>query len=414
MSVEYLNEPIFSLGENATTTDYEVILDLGEQPWGNNFLTKEQVGTEPIYPLKLVYCNQSELLQLSYFVPKEVMFYDHTYLSGMTKSLQKHFYDVAEENFKDLNLSLDDCILDIGGNDGTQLLQYKKIGFDNVINIDSAVNICKLSEESGIKTYNMFFNEENVKQVIDKGSVKLINASGVFFHLEELHSVIKGIDYILSEDGVFVVQFMYSGAMIENGNFDTIYHEHLCYYTIHSLSKLLDKYGFKIFDAQYVEIHSGTIIAKFCKKTCDKYAITERCLEQIEKDKKYNLECFIAWGKYIESKKNDLRLFLEDLKAQNKTIYAYGAPVKGNTLLNYMNIDNKIIDKVVEVNPLKIDKYTPGSHIPVIKESLEDLPDYYLLLSHNFKEEIISKNKDILNKGVKFIIPFPHIEVVEV
>lgn len=413
MNTKY-KEPIFSLGENTLTTDYELILDLGEQPWGNNFLIENQVGNEPVYPLKLLYCNQSELLQLSYFVPKEVMFYDHTYLSGMTKSLQQHFYNIAEENFKDLNLSLDDCILDIGGNDGTQLLQYKELGFSNVINVESAANICKLSEDSGIKTYNMFFNEDNVKKVIDKESVKLINASGVFFHLEELHSVIRGIDYILSDDGIFVVQFMYSGAMIENGNFDTIYHEHLCYYTIHSLSKLLDKYGFKIFDAQYVEIHSGTIIAKFCKKTCNKYNITQRCVEQIDKDKKYNLQSFLQWGKEIESKKNDLKIFLEKIKQQGKTIYAYGAPVKGNTLLNYMGIDKNIIDKVVEVNPLKVGKYTPGSHIPVIKESLDDLPDYYLLLSHNFKEEIISKNKNILNKGVKFIIPFPKIEVIEV
>ena len=407
-----MKQQIFSLGENKLTTDYEVVLDLGEQPWGNNFLTESEVGKEPFYPLKLVYCNQSELLQLSYFVPKEVMFLNHTYLSGMTKSLQSHFYNTAKENLEDLNLSFDDIVVDIGGNDGTQLLQYKKLGFNNVINIESAGNICKLSEESGITSHNMFFNEDNIKGVIDKGSVKLINASGVFFHLEELHSVIKGIDYILSDDGVFVVQFMYSGAMVENGNFDTIYHEHLCYYTINSICKLLSNYGLKIFDAQFVEIHSGTIIAKFCKESCDKYPVTERCLEQIERDKKYDLQSFLDLGEYIKGRRDNLRSFLKDLKDNNKTIYAYGAPVKGNTLLNYMRIDNTIIDKVVEVNPLKIGKYTPGTNILVTEESLEDLPDYYLLLSHNFKDEILKKNKDLLDKGVKFIIPFPEIEVI--
>ena len=407
-----MKQQIFSLGENKLTTDYEVVLDLGEQPWGNNFLTESKVGKEPFYPLKLVYCNQSELLQLSYFVPKEVMFLNHTYLSGMTKSLQSHFYNTAKENLEDLNLSFDDVVVDIGGNDGTQLLEYKKLGFNNVINIESASNICKLSEDSGITSHNMFFNEDNIKGVIDKGSVKLINASGVFFHLEELHSVIKGIDYILSDDGVFVVQFMYSGEMVENGNFDTIYHEHLCYYTINSICKLLSNYGLKIFDAQFVEIHSGTIIAKFCKESCDKYPVTERCLEQIERDKKYDLQSFLDLGEYIKGRRDNLRSFLKDLKDNNKTIYAYGAPVKGNTLLNYMRIDNTIIDKVVEVNPLKIGKYTPGTNIPVTEESLEDLPDYYLLLSHNFKDEILKKNKDLLDKGVKFIIPFPEIEVI--
>ncbi len=408
-----MKQQIFSLGENKLTTDYEVVLDLGEQPWGNNFLTEGEVGKELFYPLKLVYCNQSELLQLSYFVPKEVMFSNHTYLSGMTKSLQSHFYNTAKENLEDLNLSFDDVVVDIGGNDGTQLLQYKKLGFNNVINIESADNICKLSAESGITSHNMFFNEDNIKGVIDKGSVKLINASGVFFHLEELHSVIKGIDFILSDDGVFVVQFMYSGAMVENGNFDTIYHEHLCYYTINSICKLLSNYGLKIFDAQFVEIHSGTIIAKFCKESCDKYPITERCLEQIEKDKKYDLQSFLDLGKYIQGRRDNLRSFLKDLKDTNKTIYAYGAPVKGNTLLNYMRIDNTIIDKVVEVNPLKIGKYTPGTNILVTEESVDDLPDYYLLLSHNFKDEILKKNKNLLDKGVKFIVPFPKVEVIE-
>lgn len=405
-------EAIFSLGENKFTEDYELILDLGDQPWGNDFLTEDKLGKEKFYPLKLVYCNKSKLLQLTHFVPKEVMFSDHTYLSGMTQSLKKHFYDIAEENLKDLNLSFDDIILDIGGNDGTQLLEYKKLGFSNLVNIESAENICKLSEESGITTYNIFFNEENIKKYIEKGSVKLINASGVFFHLEELHSVINGIDYILRDDGVFVVQFMYAGAMVENGNFDTIYHEHLCYYTIDSLCKLLDNYGFKLFDAQYSEIHSGTIIAKFCKKSYNDYSTTERCISQVNLDKKYDFESFVNFGKFIESKKYDLKNFLKELKRNNKKIYAYGAPVKGNTLLNYMGIDKTLIDKVVEVNELKIGKYTPGTHIPVIKESLEDLPDYYLLLSHNFKDEIIRKNKDILDKGVKFIIPFPNIEVI--
>jgi len=403
---------IFSLGENINTTDYEIVIDLGEQPWGNNFICEDAIGTEPYYPLKVVYCNKSELLQLSYFVPKEVMFIDHTYVSGTTKSLAVHFYDLAKENVSNLQLSTDDVVLDIGGNDGTQLLQYKKLGFNNLINVESAHNIADLSINAGILTHNMFFNEPNVRETIGKHSVQLINASGVFFHLEELDSVIKGINYVLSDDGVFVVQFMYAGAMVENGNFDTIYHEHLCYYTINSIIKLLDKYNLKIFDAVYHDIHSGTIVAKFCKKECNRYSVTQRCIEHIGKDKKYNLQSFKDLGEHIADRKADLRTLLCNLKAEGKTIYAYGAPVKGNTLLNYMNIDNSIIDKVVEVNSLKVGKYTPGTHIPITQESSEDLPDYYLLLSHNFKDEIISKNQDIINKGVRFIIPFPEIEII--
>lgn len=401
---------IFSLGENKLTTNYELILDLGNQPWGNGFIKKDEVGKEPYYPLELVYCNESEMLQLSYFVPKEIMFKQHSYLSGTTKTLLNHFYDLAKENLEQYNLNIDnDIVLDIGGNDGSQLLQYKKLGFKNTINFESADNICEISKNNGVNTINDFFNENTCKKYLEKSSIKLINASGVFFHLEELDSVIKGINYSLSDDGIFIVQCMYAGAMVDNLNFDTIYHEHLCYYTLHSLRKLLAKYNLYLEDAVFNQIHSGSIICKF-RKT--KYPITKRTDELIERDKKYTLESFKEFSKKIQENRWKLKEFLVSLKNKNKKIYAYGAPVKGNTLMNYMGIDNTLIDKVVEVNPYKIGTYTPGSHIAVVEETKNDLPDYYLMLSHNFEKEIIEKNKSIINKGVKFIIPFPQIKII--
>lgn len=403
-------KPVFSLGENKLTTDYELILDLGTQPWGNGFITEEQIGKEPHYPLELIYCNQSELLQLSYFVPKEVMFKKHSYLSGTTKTLLNHFYELAQENLHQYNLDVtNDVILDIGGNDGSQLIEYKKLGFKKVINFESADNICEISRNNNVETINDFFNEENCKKYLEKESIKLINASGVFFHLEELDSVIKGINYSLSEDGVFVVQCMYVGAMIDNLNFDTIYHEHLCYYTLHSLKKLLLKYNLFLEDATFNEIHSGSIICKFRKK---QYPITDRTKELIERDKKYTLESFKEFSSKIQNNRWQLKDLLTSLKKENKKIYAYGAPVKGNTLLNYAGITNQVIDKVVEINPYKIGTYTPGSYIPVIKETKDDIPDYYLMLSHNFEKELLEKNKNIIEKGVKFIIPFPEIKII--
>lgn len=403
-------QEIFSLGLNDYTKDYEIILDLGNQPWANNFLKKENLGKENFYPLQLVYCNRSELLQLSHFVPKEVMFKNHSYISGMTKTLLKHFADLAEENLNLYNLNKDeDIILDIGGNDGTQMLEYKRLGFKNTINFESANNICKLSKNNGIKTINSFFNEQTVSQFLEKESVKLINASGVFFHLEELDSVIKGINYCLKSDGIFVVQCMYAGSMIDNLNFDTIYHEHLCYYTLHSLIKLLNKYELYLEDAEFNEIHSGSLIVRFRKQ---KTVLTERTKKILERDKKYNLQSFVDFANKVKERRFNLKNLLISIKSQNKKIYAYGAPVKGNTLLNYMCIDNTLIEKVVEINPYKIGTYTPQSHIPVVKEDLNDLPDYYLMLSHNFEKEILDKNQEIIKKGVKFIIPFPEIKII--
>ena len=388
------------------------VLDFGKQPWCNDFLTKEAIGNEEFYPLEVVCCQECELLQLSYTVPKEVMFHDHQYLSSMTSTLGKHFLEIAKENKQQFGLQEGDLIVDIGGNDGFQLMQYKQLGLNNVINIESATNICEFSRKKGIKTINAFFNEEKAKKNFQHRGTKLINASGVFFHLEELHSVIRGIKHMLANDGVFVIQFMYAGAMIENNNFDTVYHEHLCYYTLRNVIDLLKSYDLSVFDAYYSDIHSGSIIAKVTHRDSTRNKKTESFIKTMERDKKYTLEEYQKFFKTVKEYKDNLYNFLSDLKAKGNRIYAYGAPAKGNTLLNYCGITNELIDKAVEVNKLKLGFYLPQSHIPIVLEDKEDLPDYYLLLSHNFAEEIIEKNKDILAKGVKFIIPFPEIKVV--
>ena len=402
----------------------ELILDLGKQPWCNDFLTKERVGKEEVHPLRLFRCEECELLQIDQTVPKEVMFGDHCYLSGTTQTLRDHFLVMAKENVLQFNLKTDDLVVDIGGNDGTQLLQYKEARASNVLNIECAKRVSHISREAGVNTLTEYFNKQCAEDKLGKGTVKLFNASGVFFHLEELHSVIEGIKYSLADDGVLIVQFMYAGAMIDNKNFDTIYHEHLCYYTIQSLQNLLSPYGLEIFDAYYSSIHSGSIISKIGH--VDKREKTDRFEESLEKDKTYTKEKTIEFAKEVESTKGNLKEKLTELKydgvyvasdfelsQESKKIYAYGAPAKGNTLLNYFEIDHTLIDKAVEINEMKIGYYLPGSHIPITKENPKDKPDYYLLLSHNFANEIIKKNQDLIDEGVKFIVPFPNIKIVE-
>lgn len=394
------------------STNLKLILDLGEQPWCNDFLSKENLGKEKFYPLRLCTCLDCELLQLDHTVPKETMFQDHQYLSGMTDTLINHFYEVAKENTEQFDIQQDDLIVDIGGNDGSQLKQYQKLGCDNVLNIESAIRVSNIARKNGVPTLTEFFDEDTVDSQLGEKTVKLYNASGVFFHLEELHSVIRGIKKSLRDDGVLIVQFMYAGAMIEGKNFDTIYHEHLCYYTIKSLSNLLKPYGLEIFDGYYSGIHSGSIIAKICHSDSSLNKKTDRFIELARKDEKYTTDTFVSFAQEVESSKEKLKDFLVDLKEQGKTIYVYGAPAKGNTLLNYFDIDKTLVDKSVEINEMKIGNYLPKSHIPIYKEDKTDLPDYYLLLSHNFADEIIKKNQDIIEEGVSFIIPFPEIEVV--
>lgn len=394
---------------------FNQILDLGKQPWCGDLLSKKQLGSEKIYPLNLIQCKKCELLQLDFTVPKEIMFSNHTYLSSTTKTLKQFFYKLALENKKHFKLKKSDLILDIGGNDGTQMMQYQKAGLKNVLNVESAKNIAKISKRNGVKTIHDFFNYDVAKNKIGKNKVKLINASGVFFHLEELHSVLRAIKYCLrKEDGILVIQFMYVGSIVDKCTFDSIYHEHLCLYSIKSLSYLLNLYDFDILDAYYADIHSGSIIVKACNKYSKINIKTNRLRKALANDKKYNKQSIRNFSKRAKIHAENIKTFLHKIKKENPElkIYCYGAPAKGNTLLNYLNLDNKIINKSVEVNKLKIGKFLAMSHIPIAEEKKTDLPDYYLLLSHNFEKEIISKNQKILEKGVKFIIPFPKLKVV--
>jgi hypothetical protein len=358
----------------------------------------------------MVSCKDCGLLQLNYTVPKEVMFKNHGYRSGMTQTLKDHFHAIAKENIEMFDLGWNDLIVDIGGNDGTQLLEYRALGCDNVMNVESADNIAKISWEAGIPTINDYFNEDTVLREFELKSAKLVNAAGVFFHLEELHSVCRGLAWLLAEDGVFNVQCMYAGEMVKQGTFDMIYHEHLCFYTLRSLEKLLEPYGLRVFDAYHSPIHSGSLIVRACQGNT--YEYTDRYKQMLAEDQQYGREDFDLFAERINANRGQLRRFLSHLKSEGKTIYAYGAPAKGNTLLNYERIDNTLIDKAVEINKLKVGKVLPMSNIPVEEESAEDRPDYYLLLSHNFEEEIIRRNRELLNKGTKFIVPFPHLHVI--
>lgn len=394
----------------------QLIFDLGYQPWGNNILTVNQIRKEAYYPLRLFYCEECELLQLDHTVPKEIMFSDHSYLSGTTETLKTHFKNLAKENIKQFNLLKTDLIVDIGGNDGTNLLQYKNNGCENLINIESSKNIAEISNENGISTICTFFNEETAKFIISTFSkAKLINASGVLFHLEELHSVLRGIKNLLDENGVFIIQFMYAGMIIEKFSIDMVYHEHLCYYTLKSLSNLLKQYDLEIFDAYFSEIHNGSIIAKVSHSNNDiTKNKTKSLLDLIEKDNEYDLFSFQRAIKKIGKHLTKLRNLLESISDEGKTIYALGAPVKGNTLLNTMEIDSAIILKAFEKNSLKFNHFMPGSYIPIVEQSHTDLPDYFLLLSYNFEKEIVEQYRDeINNRKVKIIVPFPQIKIIE-
>jgi 2-polyprenyl-3-methyl-5-hydroxy-6-metoxy-1,4-benzoquinol methylase len=386
-------------------TDLELVVDLGNHPWGNHFLKKEEVGTEAFYPLRVFYCKNCATAQLDYTIKKEIMFGDHTYLSGVTKSLGEHFRKMAEEVdqrfFKDASGK---SVLDIGSNDGTQLKHFQALGYE-VLGVESSKTIAKMAVDAGVPTVNEFFNLETMRKIGKKFDV--INAAGVFFHLEELHSVADGIKEGLKEDGVFMVQFLYMKSIIENLAFDQIYHEHLLYYTLKTIETLLNRHGMEMFDAYLAPIHGGSVIGFITHAGKRKPSERLVAMRQEEDAAKTNeVGTYHEFYRRIQAMKEKNLAYLQGAKAEGKRVYGFGAPVKGNTLLNYFGIGTDLIECLVEKNELRRGLYSPGMHIPLVMESeITTLPDIYYVLAWNFKNEILANNKDLLEKGITFYFP---------
>ena len=404
------------------STDLTLAIDLGFQPWGNHFLKKEEVGTEPFYPLRVIFCMDCRTPQLDYTVPKETMFAEHTYLSGVTKTLSDHFKAVAEEVDKRFYSTeggsparggqaasggkdvIKKSVLDLGSNDGTQLKHFKDLGYD-ALGVESATVPARIANETGIPTVHTFFNLESAKNLSRKFDV--VNAAGFLFHLEELHSVIDGIKEVLAKDGVFVAQFLYMKRIVENLAFDQIYHEHLLYYNLKNLETLLNRHGLSIFDAYLAPVHGGSMIAYVTHKG-DREPSPELMdfLKKEEEGKRNEFSTYVEFAKNIEKLKEENLRYLSEKKKEEKRIFGMGAPVKGNTLMNYFGINSNYLEYLVEKNESRRGLYSPGSHLEIlIEKELKELPDVYYVLAWNFKKEILANNQALIEKGIEFYFP---------
>lgn len=385
--------------------DFSSVINLHSQPLGNIFLHKEQIGKEDFYPLHVLFCNNCYTAQLDYTVKKEVIYTDHTYLSGVTRSLDTHFKHIAEEIdqrfFSDKQKKR---VLDIGSNDGTQLKHFKSLGYE-VVGVEAAKRISDIANVNGIYTIPAFFNSSLLPQL--GGSFDVINAAGVLFHLEELHSVIEGIRLSLQKGGVFVAQCLYMKSIMENGAFDQIYHEHLLYYTVKTLDTLLQLHGLELFDAYISPIHGGSIIG-FATHVRHR-SRTSRLTALLHEEELQGIntkEAYQKLAKRAQNMKGNNLAFLHEKKTEGKKIFGLGAPVKGNTLLNYFQINTTLLDCLVEKNPLRKGMYSPGMHLPIVLEKeLIAPPDVYYVLAWNFKKEILENNQSLIKQGVEFYFP---------
>lgn len=392
----------------------EEFLDLGDQPHCNRLIPKDlESRREPFFPLRAGFCRHCSLVQIDHTIPKEDMFSDYPYVSGTTKTLVEHFRQTAARLVGAYGLKPGDLVVDIGSNDGTWLTQYRPFGL-RAVGVEPAANVAALAQAAGVETEVRFFNAETADILLEKyGHASLMTAAGVFFHLEELHSVVEGVKKLLKKDGVFCVQAIYLGGMIENTAFDQIYHEHLCYYTLKSLEALFALHGLEVFSVQVVPIHGGSLEAHVGHKGAHPIDASVLRFRQQELDRGYGeFSTYVHFADNVRRLQRDLIALLRDYAAAGKRVYAYGAPAKGATLLNSFGIDASLVQLAIERSPLKFGMMIPGARIPIVDEAQAERPDAYLLLAWNFIDEILEKERAYLELGGAFIVPVPELRVL--
>ncbi|MDO8487500.1 MAG: class I SAM-dependent methyltransferase [Candidatus Curtissbacteria bacterium] len=393
-------------------------LDLGSMPIPNGFLERDKLKTsEQKFELACLFCEDCCLVQLSIVVNPALMFKNYVYIPSMAKVMMNNFGNLAFQIYKEFKLNKSSLVVDIGSNDGSLLTFFKNFEV-KVLGIDPAKNLAKLAEMKGIPTEVKFFNARNAKQIVKKyGKADVITATNVIAHIDNLHQVFEGVASLLAKDGVFVTEFPYLVDLIKKNEFDTIYHEHLSYFSLKPWIKLISLYGFEIIGVQRLLIHGGSIRLIHRKKSrkSNKALNTVKYLLSVEENQGlYSTKALIDFARRIENLKVELMELLTDLKKKRKKIIGYGAAAKGNVLTNYFGIGTNILDYIVDSTPYKQGLFTPGVHIPVYGESriAKDRPDYILILAWNFADEIIEKEREFKKNGGKFIIPIPKIKIV--
>ena len=382
----------------------------GFHPTVNDFKSfNEPKNSIESFPLELFLCQDCSLVQLSLIVdPKKLFPPEYAYTSGTTTILINNFLNLANECKEILNLPNSPKIIDIGSNDWTLLKAFKNCGF-KVLGVEPT-DVYKKAISSGIDTINSLFDDNAVSQIKNKKfNADIITATNVFAHIEDLHGVVSRIKDLMHEDTVFVSESHYFEKFIETSQFDTVYHEHLRYYTLKNLITLFDMHGLEVFHATEIPTHGGSIRVYTSKK--DKYKKTKN-FEQIlnsENNQKKMDERLLDLSKDIKKAKQSIMKTLSDLKLQNKSIVGIGAPSRASTLINFLGLNNEYIDYIGEIsNSLKIGKFIPGTNIPVVDEEriFNENPDYVINFSWHINEDI---KKILKKKGYKgnLIVPLP-------
>ncbi len=398
--------------------DLRKYLDLGLMPLANNLAPDARSAKDlDRFPLQVCFCTECSLSQTSVIVNRRHLFLHYTYRSSISKGYIRHCREMARSVGEKLDLKATDLVIDIAGNDGALLIEFKDELGVRVVNIDPALNIAAIAESRGITTINNFWSRDVAQQILDEhGQPKLITATNIFAHVDDVHSFLSAVSHCLHDKGALVLEFPYVVDFIKNHEFDTAYFEHLSYLGIKPVMVLAAQEGMQVFDVEKQDIHGGTLRVFIAKEgNHDVTAAVDQFLSSERKGGYHDFARYGSWSEEVDDLIDELTYQLKQLKEGGARIAAFGASAKGNTLLSACHQNAGTIDYIVDDTPEKIGRFSPGIGIPIVGRSrlAENPPDYLVILAWNFAREIIESAADFRRSGGKFIIPVPAFEVVE-
>ena len=393
-------------------------INLGLSPLANSFVEKDQLNSpESFYPLHSMICENCLLVQVEELVSPESIFKDYLYFSSYSSSWLDHCKNFFESSVKSYNLNKDSLVVEVASNDGYMLQYYNAINIP-VLGIEPAINVAKVAQEKGINTHCDFLNSNSSKTITNKyGKADLVIANNVLAHVPDINDFVKSLKDLIKPSGIISIEVPHILSLIKNNQFDTIYHEHFFYFSLLTLKKVFQSHSLKVLDVEKIVTHGGSIRITISHDIAT-YSVSKNVQEILSEEIYFglsNITTYIEFKHKVYQLKAEILKFLYQAKSNKKIIAAYGAPAKGNTLLNYCHITEDLICCTTDLNEHKQGLYLPGSRLPVlsIHEMLELKPDYILILPWNLKNEIISSLKDKIPEKTKFLTVVPEVNLID-